>query len=279
MALFADLVSVAKAPGGYTADIDPTWTVGTKVHGGALLAVIAAAGQAAYLDDGGDPEVTPVVISAEYLGAPDAGHLELRTDVRKRGRTTSFVNVEAVQGDRVYVQAAVTLARRDEGEERYAEELPLDAMPPTPPPTALAWDPEHPAAKVFKVGRVAEVHYDAATLPVIEGRTGPAETRGWVRLREEPLSGLFALLATDISLPVVANLGGVGWAPTITLTASVRREPVNGWLRFRTSAPVVGQRWFEEDHVLVDESGHVVATSRQLAMMPRGPRTTESEKN
>lgn len=268
MVLFADLVSLTKAPGGYTAEIDPTWTVGPKVHGGALLAVLAAAGRAAYLDGGGEEGVEPVVISAQYLGAPEPGTVELRTEVRKRGRTTSFVDVAAVQGERVYVQASVTLARRDEGEERYAAPTPVDAMPPVPPENALAWDPEHPAAKIFKVGRVAEVRYDAATLPVIEGRTGAAETRGWVRLREEPLSGLFALLATDISLPVVANLGGVGWAPTITLTASVRREPVDGWLRFRASAPVVGQRWFEEDHVLVDESGHVVATSRQLAMMP-----------
>ncbi|MET9328369.1 thioesterase family protein [Tsukamurella sp. NPDC003166] len=269
MALFADLVSVTKAPGGYTAEIDPTWSVGTKVHGGALLAVLAAGAQAAYLeDDGADPAVVPVVISAEYLGAPDPGTVELRTRVAKRGRTTSVVNVEAVQGERVYVQASVTLAQRDEGDERYREPNPLDDMPATPSADALDWDPEHPAAKVFKVGRVAEVRYVGSTLPVIEGRTGPAETRGWVRLREEPLSGLFALLATDISLPVVANLGGVGWAPTLTLTASVRREPAPGWLRFRASAPVVGQRWFEEDHLLVDESGQVVATSRQLAMMP-----------
>ncbi|GAA1086117.1 thioesterase family protein [Tsukamurella spumae] len=270
MALFADLVSVTAAPGGYTAEIDPTWSVGKKVHGGALLAVTASAAQAAYRDggDGADPSVVPVVVSAEYLGAPDPGTVELRTRVSKRGRTTSVVNVEAVQGDRVYVQAAVTLAQRDSGDERYREPNPLDDMPATPSDDALAWDADHPAAKIFKVGRVAEVHYDAATLPVAEGRTGPAETRGWVRLREEPLSGLFALLATDISLPVVANLGGIGWAPTLTLTASVRREPAPGWLRFRASAPVVGQRWFEEDHVLVDESGQVVATSRQLAMMP-----------
>lgn len=55
MALFAELISVTKAPGGYTADIDPTWSVGSKVHGGALLAVIASAAQAAYLDDGETP--------------------------------------------------------------------------------------------------------------------------------------------------------------------------------------------------------------------------------
>lgn len=268
MALFSELVSVTKAPGGYTAEIDPTWTVGPKVHGGALLAVLASAAQAAYLDGGGDPGNAPVVISAEYLGAPDPGTVELRTEVRKQGRTTSFVDVRAVQGERVYVQAAVTFARRDEGEERYVAPGPFDDMPAVPPATALAWDAENPAAAIFKVGRVAEVRYDPSTLPVLEGRTGAAETRGWVRLREEPLSGLFALLATDVSLPVVANLGGIGWAPTITLTASVRREPVDGWLRFRANAPVVGQQWFEEDHVLVDESGHVVATSRQLAMVP-----------
>ena len=39
--------------------------------------------------------------------------------------------------------------------------------------------------------------------------TGPAETRGWVRLREEPLSGLFALLATDISLRVLPDAHGL----------------------------------------------------------------------
>ncbi|GAA1000937.1 thioesterase family protein [Nocardiopsis tropica] len=208
------------------------------------------------------------MVSAEYLGAPDPGTVDLRTEVIKRGRTTSVVNVRAVQGDRTYVQAAVTLARRDTGDERYAEPTPLDGMPATPPSDALAWDPEHPAGKVFKVGRVAEVRYDPATLPVLHGKTGAAETRGWVRLREEPVSALFALLATDISLPVVANIGPIGWAPTLTLTAAVRREPVPGWLRFRASAPVVGQQWFEEDHLLVDEAGRVVASSRQLAMVP-----------
>ncbi|ADG77296.1 Thioesterase superfamily protein OS=Tsukamurella paurometabola (strain ATCC 8368 / DSM / CCUG 35730 / CIP 100753 / JCM 10117 / KCTC 9821 / NBRC 16120 /NCIMB 702349 / NCTC 13040) OX=521096 GN=Tpau_0659 PE=4 SV=1 [Tsukamurella paurometabola] len=268
MALFADLVAVEPAPGGFTADIDRTWSVGRKVHGGALLAVLASAGRAAYLADGGDEGVQPVVIAAEYLGAPDPGSVALRTEVAKRGRTTSVVNVQAVQGDRVYVQAAVTLARRDSGDERYVEPTPLDDLPATPPDDALAWDPDHPAAKVFKVGRVAEVRYDPSTLPVLHGRTGAAQTRGWVRLREEPVSALFALLATDISLPVVANTGAIGWAPTLTLTATVRREPIPGWLRFRASSPVVGQQWFEEDHLLVDESGRVVATSRQLAMVP-----------
>ncbi|WP_019200963.1 thioesterase family protein [Tsukamurella sp. 1534] len=267
MATFAELTAVTPAPGGFTADIDPTWSVGRKVHGGALLAVTASAARAAHLAGGGEPAMEPVVISAEYLGAPDPGTVELRTDVRKSGRTTSVVNVEAVQGDRVYVQATVTLARRDT-DELLAEPGPLHDLPPQPPADALAWDPEHPAAKIFKVGRVAEVHYDASTLPVLTGETGPAETRGWVRLRQEPTTPLFALLATDISLPVVANLGKVGWAPTLTLTATVRREPAPGWLRFRAAAPIVGERWFEEDHQLVDEAGHVVATSRQLAMVP-----------
>ncbi|BDH55613.1 thioesterase family protein [Tsukamurella sp. PLM1] len=278
MALFADLVAVTKAPGGYVAEIDPTWSVGRKVHGGALLAVVASAARAAYRDgDGADPQAEPVVVSAQYLGAPDPGTTSLRTSVAKRGRTTSVVNVEAVQGERTYVQAAVTLARRDAGDGLYAEPTPLDALPPEPPSDALAWDPEHPAAKVFKVGRVAEVHYDVASLPVSRGETGAAETRGWVRLREEPLSALFALLATDISLPVVANLGRVGWAPTLTLTASVPREPAPGWLRFRASAAAVGERFFEEDHVLVDEAGRTVATSRQLAMVPVAVPTTDKK--
>ena len=64
--------------------------------------------------------------------------------------------------------------------------------------------------------------------------------------------------------------GGPDVPPEVAgeVTATVRRDPAPGWLRFRASAPVVGERFFEEDHLLVDETGRVVAGSRQLAMVP-----------
>jgi hypothetical protein len=49
----------------------------------------------------------------------------------------------------------------------------------------------------------------------------------------------------------------------------LRRRPAPGWLRVVASSTVIGDSWFEEDHVVLDETGHVVAQSRQLAMLPK----------
>jgi acyl-coenzyme A thioesterase PaaI-like protein len=269
MALFANLIALTPADGGFSAHIDPTWTVGTKVHGGSMLAVCAAAARAAHLAAGGLPEQQPVVIAAEFLSAPDPGDVRLHTAVRKPGRTTSVVDVVLVQGEREYVRCSVTLAQRDTGDERYESAGPLAELPVEPTADAFGWDPDHPVGAVFKVGRVVDVRYDRSAVGFLNrGETGAPDLRGWTRLRTEPTDALFALLASDISIPVVANMGLIGWAPTLQLTAVIRRDPAPGWLRFRAHAEVVGQRWFEEDHHIMDSAGRLVATSRQLAMLP-----------
>ncbi|BBZ54130.1 hypothetical protein MPHO_11220 [Mycolicibacterium phocaicum] len=77
-------------------------------------------------------------------------------------------------------------------------------------------------------------------------------------------------MAGDITPPVTMNQGHFGWTPTVQLTTYVRRRPAPGWLRVQASSTVVGETWFEEDHVILDSTGQVVVQSRQLAMLPRG---------
>ena len=81
---------------------------------------------------------------------------------------------------------------------------------------------------------------------------------------------LFARMLADICPPVVFNIGRLGWAPTVQLTTYLQRRPEPGWLRIGASARSVGSRFFDEDHLVVDSTGAVVAQSRQLAMVPRG---------
>ncbi|MFC7754238.1 thioesterase family protein [Tsukamurella soli] len=268
-----------RGEGGYTATIDPTWTVGPKVHGGAMLAVCASAALAAYRSaDGASPTAAPILVSADFLSAPDPGPVALRTTVVKRGRTTSAVDVELIQGGRAAVRASVTIAEPETGDERYRDDAFVDFLPPEPGGDATAVAGDHPMAGVFHVAEVADVRYDPTSTPFLRGAEGLPETRGWVRLRPAAdgagrpdaaeLAMLFALLAGDVSIPVVANLQLLGWAPTLQLTANVRRVPAPGWLRFRASASVIGERWFEEDHLVVDSAGHVVVSTRQLAMLP-----------
>ena len=77
--------------GVYAGELNKIWTIGPKLHGGAMLALCAAAAREAH---GG--EVQPVSVSANYLSAPNPGEMRLETFVRKRGRRVSVVDVELI---------------------------------------------------------------------------------------------------------------------------------------------------------------------------------------
>src|SRR4051812_31237362 len=82
------------------------WTIGPKVHGGAMLALCANAARMA-LGAGGQERsdrgsglegVEPIAVSGSFLWAPDPGRVQVVTTVRKRGRRVSLVDVELNQG-------------------------------------------------------------------------------------------------------------------------------------------------------------------------------------
>jgi acyl-coenzyme A thioesterase PaaI-like protein len=265
--------------GVFTAIVDPVWTIGPKVHGGCMMAVCAAAAQRTGGQERSDRGNAtggqePIAVSASYLHAPDPGPVRLATTVRKRGRQVSVVDVELSQGDRTAVSATVTLGPLDGGEPRHQEPLALDDMPVAPPADAIHITPEHPMGHIVHVAQGCDLRVDPSAAHYLSGQQGDPINRMWLR----PLAGdeadpgtalLFALMAGDISAPVTMNRGLFGWAPTVQLTTYLRRRPAPGWLRVMASATVLGDVWFEEDHVILDADGHVVVQSRQLAMIPK----------
>ncbi|SON59037.1 hypothetical protein MSIMFI_00519 [Mycobacterium simulans] len=64
---------------------------------------------------------------------------------------------------------------------------------------------------------------------------------------------------------------GPAGAPTVQLTAFLRAMPVDGWLRVIGTCVEIGHDWFDEDHIVVDQMGRIVAQSRQLALVPSRP--------
>src|ERR1700744_4541700 len=92
------------APGVFAGELNKHWTIGPKVHGGAMLALCANAARTAY---GGSLE--PVAVSGSFLWAPDPGPMRLVASIRKRGRRIGVVDVEPLQGDRAAVHAVVPL--------------------------------------------------------------------------------------------------------------------------------------------------------------------------
>jgi hypothetical protein len=274
--LFTDAMALTPdGDGVYHGELNEHWTIGPKVHGGAMLALCA---NAARLEHSGGQErsdpgdrasgAQPIAVTANYLWAPDPGSMRLVTSVRKRGRRVSLVEVELVQGDRTAVRTSVTLG---EPEHHVAPLLSFNPvvplMTPEPPPGLAPIGPGHPMADIVHLAHGCDIRPALTTYgPRSDG--GPPVIEMWVRPRDSAPDILFALLCGDVSAPVTFAVNRTGWAPTVQLTAYLRGLPADGWLRVICTTMQIGQDWFDEDHVVVDCEGRIIVQTRQLAMVP-----------
>jgi acyl-coenzyme A thioesterase PaaI-like protein len=265
--------------GVYDGELNEHWTIGPKVHGGAMLALCAKAARVACgaggperSDAGMGPEVDggfqPIAVAANYLWAPDPGPMRVRTSIRKRGRRVSLVDVELTQGDRTAVTVAVTLADAEHHVPPLLSFNPVvPLMTPEPPPGLEPIGPGHPMADIVHLAHGCDIRPALHTLgPRPDG--GPPVFEYWVRPKDSAPDVLFALLCGDVSAPVTFAVDRSGWAPTVQLTAYLRGLPADGWLRVMCTAVQIGQDWFDEDHIVVDREGRIIVQTRQLAMVP-----------
>ena len=245
----------------FSANLNQHWTIGPKIHGGVMLALCAKAARTAVGQD-----VEPLVVSANYLRAPDPGPVELQVTIRKRGRQVNLVDVDLTQDGRVAVRAAVTVGVPEPQQAPLLEANPVPGvMSPEPPADVDPIGPGHPLAGVNHLVAGCDIRPDLSQLQ--PGSATP-HTRIWVRPRDEAPDVLFALLCGDISAPVTFAVGRRGWAPTVQLTAYLRGRPADGWLRVLSSTTQIGQHWFDQDYLVVDCEGRVVVQTRQLALVP-----------
>jgi hypothetical protein len=283
--LFTDAMAVIPAGDGvYDAELNEHWTIGPKVHGGAMLALCA---NAAVKEHGG--ALQPIAVSGNFLWAPDPGPMRVVTTVRKRGRRVSLIDVELRQrvrtGDvgapparraggrsreeqKVAVRAAVTLG---DPEHHVAPLLSVNPviplMQPDPPPGLEPIGPGHPMEDIVHLAHGCDIRPSLTTFaPRTDG--GPPIIEYWVRPKGVAPDVLFALLCGDVSAPVTFGVNRTGWAPTVQLTAYLRALPADGWLRVLCTTVQIGQDWFDEDHIVVDCEGRIIVQSRQLAMVP-----------
>jgi acyl-coenzyme A thioesterase PaaI-like protein len=252
------------------------WTIGEKVHGGAMLALCAkAAREALGGQERSDPGngsgidgVEPIAVSGSFLWAPDPGPLQLVCTTRKRGRRVNLVDVELKQGERTAVRAVMTLAEPEHHVAPLLSVNPVVAlMTPDPPPGLEPIGPGHPMADIVHLAHGCDIRPSLTTMaPRADG--GPPVIEYWVRPREGSPDVLFALLCGDVSAPVTFGVNRFGWAPTVQLTAYLRGRPADGWLRVMCTTMQIGQDWFDEDHLVVDCEGRIIVQSRQLALVP-----------
>ncbi|MEU1726379.1 thioesterase family protein [Nonomuraea sp. NPDC005692] len=253
---------VARGADEFGATLDAQWSVGTKLHGGYLLAVLA---RAACQSGAGERHPHVTAVSGAFVEPPVPGPADVRVEPLRIGRSLAQVRVSLAQEGRVRVESHVTLGVLDDGDPWWTSlppvELPAEEdcfLAPTDPPGA-----DFPVPLMA----VVEERVDPAHLAFAFGApTRRGEIASWQRLADgsdwDPLSLLVAL---DPVPPVSFDLGLSGWVPTIQLSAYIRRLPAPGPIRVRLSATDVGGDRMDEVAHVWDSKGRLVAQATQLA--------------
>lgn len=237
-------------------EIDVSWSIGGKPHGGYLLRALAERA----VDDN---HPHPMAVSAHYVASPDPGVADIEVERLRTGRRVATTRTRLVQGA-LKVEALVTTGRYDES----AEPLWSDTAPPALPPIEDC--PRSPAEPVpgFRVGHLdhVDMRLDPATTGYTRGEPGRTGfVQGWVRMAAGDASALDLLVLADALPPVTFDLAIPGWVPTVELTVLVRGLPAPGWLRAVQRARLVQDGWLDEECEIWDSQGRLVCQARQLA--------------
>lgn len=260
---FAEATAVETNDGvTYRGAIHPGWDVVGNANGGYLLAIGARAMAAA-------TRPHPVTLTAHFLSPGKAGPVTVEPQVIKEGRTFATVRAELRSEERLLVSLLGTFGDLTtlDGPVR------VDAEPPElPRPEECVRVEPSPAGFPPPLTDKIDLRLHPVDAGFIRGQTtGMAEIRGWFRpLAGEELDVFLLLLAVDAFPSAIYNSGlPVSWTPTLELTTHIRGLPRPGWLRCRFTTKFITGGMLEEDGEVWDESGQLVAQSRQLALMPR----------
>lgn len=255
--------------GRYAGEVAPGWDIAGNANGGYLLAVAGRAMAAA----AGRPD--PVTVTAHYLSPGKPGPLEVGTTVVKAGKRFTTVSATVTGGGKPVIAVLGTFG--DLGGDDGADQSPtrVEAAPPDLPPVEecliMTAGPEADGGPPSFISKIdLRLHPDDAGF--VRGMpSGLMRVSGWFKLQDEPVVDTLGLLvAVDAFPPTIFNASlPVGWTPTVELTAHVRARPAPGWLRCVFTTRFVTGGFIEEDGEVWDDTGTLVAQSRQLALLPR----------
>lgn len=253
-----------QAPGEYSATLEDGWRVGGGVNGGYLLGVL---GNALRASAPATPD--PLVVSAYFVGPSVAGDATIRTRIVRQGRSTTTLAADLEQDGDTRITALATFGRLGDLPDDVSTTAVEPELPPREQclPTSMA--PEDFRRMAPIIDRMDLLLDPASAGWALGDPSGRGLIQGWFRLPEREPDPISLLTVVDALPPVTFDLGRMGWAPTVELTAHVRAVPAPGWLKVKIETRNVAGGMFEEDCEVWDSAGRLVAQSRQLARQPR----------
>jgi hypothetical protein len=171
-------------PGRRSVLLDEQWSIGPKMHGGYLLAVLAQAAVDEVADGGvGPAHDVPEAVTGTFLRAPDPGPAALRVDVLRRGRGATQVRVRLDQDDRPCVEAGLVLGAVRAPDPREGDVSPAPiALPPFE--ECERRPVETPDGRGgLPLMEVVDARMEPGSLGFLSGRpSGEGRLSGWVEL-------------------------------------------------------------------------------------------------
>ena len=278
VARFADDTAVvALGDGRFAVDVRRDWFVHVGPNGGFVAAVLLRAAVEALAD----PARRPRTLNVNYLAALAEGEAVVEVRVERVARSAAFVSCRLVQGDRTAALALVSFATERAPVVGIGALRPPGVLPPErcvdlladlePAPVRARWDTRWaigPAPARQPVGAPPSFAAEAI------------EVGGWIR--PSGPSGydavVLAAMADGWIPPLIARYGAAAVStPTIELTVHFRDHgrlaalADDEWCLVRFVSSMSGEGFVNEDGEIWSGDGHLLAHSRQLAMLTPPP--------
>ncbi|MCE2736623.1 MAG: thioesterase family protein [Acidimicrobiaceae bacterium] len=261
---FDTAIAATPVGGGvYDTPVEERWDINGNANGGYLLALVANSMRA---ESG---RAHPVSVSMHFLSPAPAGAAQTHTEVVKAGRRLATVTGRLVRDGKDLVRSIGTFGDVDADQGPQSNTRPYVDLPSFEDCMPRAVNPDVPMGLSSRLDM--RLHPDDTGFARNEPN-GIARARGWFTFKDgRPVDTMGLLLAADAFPPVMFNLFGMqGWVPTIEFTVHVRAIPAPGPIACEFTSSVVQGGYWEEDGVMWDSTGRVVAMSRQLALAPLG---------
>lgn len=251
-----DILLTEQEPLLFTGRVTGNWSINGNPHGGYLTAILANA-----MSRCSEKTATPV-ITVNFVSRSVPGEAEVLVERISRSNQFDRLGAKLVQEGREKIRAFGTFVKGDEeSPEKHYEKSPPE-IPRVEDCTVM------PAMPGYTLFDQMDVLLDPACAGWLSGRVADkSEIRGWVKFREDRSFDFSSILliADCFPPPILVSHGMVSWVPTIEYSVSVRSLPKSRWLKGVFHTSFVNNGILEEDGEIWDESGDIVAISRQIA--------------
>lgn len=241
-------------------NITENWNINKTANGGYLLAMITRV-----LEHFSTKKSTPI-ITANFMTRCTQGPAEIKIATIHESRQFHRISASIIQDKIERVRACGTFV--DPAGENH------ETILETGPPELENIDQcvLIPSIPNYSLYDQMDIYLDPSCAGWFKNELAEISMhKGWIKFKDNRPHDLasIALFTDAFPPPVMASQGIVAWVPTIEFSYNVRTIPETEWCKgiFRTRFITNGI--CEEDGELWDESGNLVAISRQISLFTK----------